>query len=248
MTEGLTASGLTVSGVVVDIEGTTSATAAVHVGLYDHARPRITSWLREHADEASISAAIDATIADAGLAPDASTDDVAATMLQWMDDDVKATPLKTVQGQIWAAGFADGALAPHFFDDVAPALDAWRRLGLGLAVFSSGSVEVQRPWFANGLPDDVVQSIDGYFDTVNAGPKREAGAYHSIAETLTDRWSCRPADLVFLSDVPAELDAAREARWQTIGVRRPSEPNGDVDFGIHPTVASFAEIHLGRTR
>ncbi|MGB0111899.1 MAG: acireductone synthase, partial [Ilumatobacteraceae bacterium] len=203
-------------------------------------------WLRDHADDPAVADAIAATIAEARLAADASAGDVAAVMLQWMDDDVKATPLKTVQGQIWAAGFADGELEPHFFDDVEPAMRSWRDAGLGLAVFSSGSVEVQRPWFARGLPD-VAAGIDAHFDTVNAGNKRVAASYETIAADLGPRWSSTPAQLVFLSDVPAELDAAAAAGWQTIGVRRAGEPNGAVDFGAHRVVDSFAALDLEPT-
>jgi len=240
-----------VRGVVVDIEGTTSATESVHVGLYDFARPRIEGWLADHADDAEIRDAISATIAEAGLAADATPADVAAVMHRWMDDDVKATALKTVQGQIWAAGFAEGALEPHFFADVEPALRRWADGGLGLAVFSSGSVTVQRPWFANGLPADISERIEGYFDTVNAGNKRVAVSYDTIAADLTVRWSCGVGELLFLSDVAEELDAAAAAGWQTVGVRRPGEPNAGADFGDHRVVAGFDSIDLetpdGRT-
>ncbi len=233
-----------VRGVVVDIEGTTSATASVHVGLYDFARPRIEPWLRDHRHDPAIADAIAATTTEAGLADDATLTDVAAVMQAWMDGDVKATPLKTVQGQIWAAGFDDGQLEPHFFDDVEPALRRWHAAGLGLAVFSSGSVAVQQPWFAHGLPADVVGGIDAYFDTVNAGNKREAASYAKIADALTSRWSCTPTALVFVSDVVAELDAAAAAGWQTVGIRRPGEPSDATDFGAHPVVADFGAIDL----
>lgn len=233
-----------VRGVVVDIEGTTSATESVHVGLYDFARPRIEGWVRDHADDAAIADAIATTITDAGLDFDATPTEVAAVMHAWMDGDVKATPLKTVQGQIWAAGFADGALEPHFFADVEPTLRRWINAGIGLAVFSSGSVAVQRPWFANGLAADVVAHIDGYFDTVNAGNKRQPESYATIAAELTARWSCAVADLLFVSDVVDELDAAGGAGWQTVGVRRPGEPNAGADFGDHRVVAGFDSIDL----
>lgn len=235
-----------IRGVVVDIEGTTSATESVHVGLYDFARPRLEPWVREHRDDPVIADAIAATIAEAGLAADAGPAEVAAALAAWMDDDVKATPLKTVQGEIWAAGFAAGELEPHFFDDVAPALDRWRRAGAGLAVFSSGSVAVQRPWFAQGLPAGTVEAFDAFFDTVNAGNKRRAESYAVIAADLTERWSCTPAQLLFLSDVPAELDAAADAGWRTVGIRRPGEPNAGADFGDHPAVAGFDSIELER--
>ena len=76
-----------------------------------------------------VAAAVAATIADAGLSPGAATADVVAALHSWMDADLKATPLKTLQGQIWAAGFAAGELAAHVFADVAPQLRAWHAAG-----------------------------------------------------------------------------------------------------------------------
>jgi len=157
-----------------------------------------------------------------------------------MDGDVKATPLKTLQGRIWADGFAAGELTAHFFPDVPPALRAWRERGFHLAVFSSGAVSSQRPWFAHSDAGDLSALIERHFDTVNAGPKKETGSYRRIAETLGEP----PERLLFLSDVPAELDAAAAAGWRTVGVARPGEPNEKAGFGPHPVIASFAELAL----
>ncbi|MEO6124987.1 MAG: acireductone synthase, partial [Ilumatobacteraceae bacterium] len=216
-----------IRGVVVDIEGTTSATSAVHVGLYGYARPRLASWLHAHADDPEIAAAIEATRRDAGLVAGATLDDVASALEAWMDGDIKATPLKTVQGQIWAAGFEDGQLTSHVFDDVPPALQGWVENEIHLAVFSSGSVASQRPWFRHSNHGDLSPLFEAYFDTVNAGPKREPIAYDRIADELTGRWSCTVSELLFLSDVPAELDAAAQAGWLTVGLRRNGEPYGE---------------------
>ena len=92
---------------------------------------------------------------------------------------------------------------------------------------------------AHGRRRPVRTSLDDYFDTANAGPKREAASYRRIADTLGVS-----AGLVFLSDVPAELDAAREAGWATVGLARSGEPQEDADFGSHPVVASFADIRV----
>lgn len=227
------------TAIVVDIEGTTSATEAVHVGLYDYARPRLGPWIDAHRADPEVAAAVAATIEAGGLAADAATAEVVAVLHAWMDADVKAVPLKTLQGQIWAAGFAAGELTPHFFDDVAPALRAWHADGITLAVFSSGSVASQKPWFAHAAAGDLTELMTGFFDPVAAAPKREPGAYEKIAAAL----GVEPARALFLSDVPAELDAARAAGWRTTGLRRPGEPAEAWDFGDHPVVASFAEVH-----
>ncbi|MFD0663182.1 hypothetical protein [Thermocatellispora tengchongensis] len=108
--------------IVLDIEGTTSSTASVHEGLYDYARPRLGPWIEAHRDDPEVAAAV----AETG---GATTEETVAILHAWMDGDVKATPLKTLQGRIWAAGFAAGELTAHFFDDVPPALRAWHERG-----------------------------------------------------------------------------------------------------------------------
>lgn len=221
--------------IVLDIEGTTSATDAVHGRLYDYARPRLRGWIEAHADDPEVRSAVARVRADTGAT---TLDEVVAALHRWMDGDVKATPLKTLQGQVWAAGFAAGELTSHFFGDVPPALRRWRAAGARLAVFSSGSVASQRPWFRHGDAGDLSGHIDRHFDTVNAGPKRETDSYRRIAEAL----EAPPEDLLFLSDVPAELDAAAAAGWRTMGVARPGEPGAGADFGPHPTIASFAQL------
>ena len=207
---------MTARAVVVDIEGTTSSTASVHVGLYDYARPRLEPWIEANAGDTEVAAAVATTISDAGLAPGAATADVVAVLHSWMDADLKATPLKTLQGQIWAAGFAAGELAAHVFADVAPRLRAWHADGVAIAVYSSGSVASQRAWFAHTDAGDLSGLIVAYFDTVNAGAKRDRGSYAAIAASL----GVAPPAALFLSDVPAELDAAVAAGWRAIGVRR----------------------------
>ncbi|MFC6080095.1 acireductone synthase [Sphaerisporangium aureirubrum] len=217
--------------IVLDIEGTTSSTESVHVGLYAYARPRLGPYIDAHREDPEVAAAVKETGGE-------TTEETVAILHGWMDGDVKATPLKTLQGRIWAEGFAAGELSAHFFDDVPPVLRAWHAAGRRLAVFSSGSVASQRPWFRHTTAGDLSPMILHHFDTVNAGPKREAPSYTRIAEAL----GAPPGELLFLSDVPAELDAAAAAGWRTVGVRRPGEPNGQADFGAHPTVASFEEI------
>ena len=230
----------TAATVVLDIEGTTGAAGYVHGELYDYARPRLGPWIDAHTDDPDVAEAVARTKADAGLPEDAGTAAVVEALHAWMDGDVKATPLKTLQGQIWATGYAAGELSSHFFDDVVPQLRAWHGRGVHLAVFSSGSVASQVPWFRHAPAGDLTPLVDAYFDTVNAGPKREAASYDSIAAAL----GRSPGELLFLSDLPAELHAARAAGWQAVGVRRPGEPNADADFGDLPVVATFAELDV----
>jgi enolase-phosphatase E1 len=216
--------------VVVDIEGTTSATAFVYETLYPYARTRLGDWLRAHPSGPER----DQVRALAGEA-DADEDRIAWWLEHWSDVDEKATPLKTIQGEIWDDGFARGELTSHFYPDVIAALRRWHARGATLWVFSSGSVRAQQAWFGHTPDGDLRPLISGYFDTVNAGPKAESRSYERISATI----GTAPAATVFLSDVRAELDAARLAGWGTIGIRRPGERCFVAGDGDHREAASF---------
>jgi enolase-phosphatase E1 len=225
--------------VVLDIEGTTSATALVHDTLFPYARERMAAWVAAHRDEARVREQLDAVRRLLGD-PEADEAAVVARLVRWIDEDAKITPLKALQGWIWDEGFAASALRSHFFPDVIPVLRQWAAEGRTLWVFSSGSVAAQQAWFGHSPAGDLRPLLAGYFDTANAGPKREPRSYARIAAAI----GRPPAEIVFLSDVAAELDAARAAGWQTVGVRRPGEPCYAVGVGDHLAVATFAALDL----
>lgn len=227
--------------VVLDIEGTTSATEAIVGDLYRYARPRLGPYITGHPEDPEVVQAVEEVRRLAGL-PDPDVDQVVEALEGWMDADQKLTPLKALQGLIWAHGFAEGELTSQFFDDVPSALRRWHDAGLHLAVFSSGSVASQKAWFRHSPAGDLLALVTATFDTANAGPKRERASYDAITHSLESP----PERTLFLSDVPAELDAAATAGWLTVGVRRPGEPNADVDFGSHPTVRSFDELAVAK--
>ncbi len=226
-----------IEAVVVDIEGTTSSTAFVTTTLFAYSRDHFAEYLSAHRDDAALARVLDGVRTEAGE-PDADEARVVAILGSWVDADAKVTPLKTLQGWIWRDGFERGDLTSHLFPDVEPALRAWHARGLTLAIFSSGSVDAQRAWFGHSPAGDLQPLLSAYFDTENAGPKRDPDSYRKIATALG-----REANAIaFLSDARAELDAARDAGWYVIGVDRPGEPLAAQGFGDHPTVSSFAGV------
>jgi enolase-phosphatase E1 len=232
---------VTARWVVLDIEGTLTPTSQVHRVLYDYARPRLEPWIRDHPQDAEVQAAVGQVKTEVGLPDSAATEEIVSVLHSWMDVDRKATPLKTLQGLIWQDGYARRELTTEYFGDVVPALRGWRDQGLRLAVFSSGSVAAQIASFSHTTEGDLRELFEHHFDTVNAGPKREQRSYQAIAAGLGDP---PPDQIVFLSDVPAELDAAAAAGWRTVGLARAGEPFADADFGGHPVVSRFDEIVL----
>jgi enolase-phosphatase E1 len=227
--------------VVLDIEGTTSSTDYVRRTLFAFAREQIAGWVAAHRDEPRLREQLAAVRVALGE-PNAAEADLVAALVHWIDEDRKYTPLKTIQGWMWDEGFRDGALTAHFFPDVAPALRRWAAEGHTLYVFSSGSVTAQQVWFGHGPDGDLRPLIAGYFDTANAGPKRERESYARIAAEIQQA----PGAIVFLSDVTAELDAAKAAGWHSIRVRRPGEPSFDDPVGDHAVVSNFDEIRFDR--
>ncbi|MGD9795649.1 MAG: acireductone synthase [Acidimicrobiia bacterium] len=224
-----------VTAIVIDIEGTTSATEFVHQRLFPWARQHLESWIAEHGREPQVAAQLAEVRREVGAV--GMSDRYAVEVLRsWIDQDVKATPLKAIQGWMWQEGFESGQLESHLFDDVAPALRAWHEAGLRLAIYSSGSVTAQQSWFGHSPAGDLRSLFTGWFDTDNAGPKREPGSYERIAALLASP----PEELLFLSDITAELDAARIARWHTVGVRRAGEPAWAAGIGQHPEARRFA--------
>lgn len=191
--------------ILTDIEGTTSSLAFVHDVLFPYARARLPAWVAEHGGDL-------------------------AQLTVWMDADAKVTELKDIQGRIWAEGYARGELKGHVFPDAGEALRHWHDEGLTLAVFSSGSVAAQKLIFGHSDQGDLSPLFSGWFDTTT-GPKREAMSYVLIADTL----GIAPADMLFLSDMAAETDAAKAAGMRALLIDRDGG-TGDI--------ASFAEVSL----
>jgi enolase-phosphatase E1 len=131
--------------------------------------------------------------------------------LEWlMDRDRKSTALKIIQGEIWRGGFESGVLRGDVYADVQPALERWRAAGRTIAIYSSGSTAAQRLLFGHSTRGDLTPLIDAYFDTT-IGHKRSTDSYSAIARALE-----LPSNaLLFISDVEAELVAARGADLQT---------------------------------
>jgi enolase-phosphatase E1 len=216
---------LPVAAVVTDIEGTTSPIAFVRDTLFPYASVRLADALT-WPGSAAIAAEVQRMVPGAP---------VLDTLRRWMDEDAKVTPLKALQGLIWDAGYADGSLKGAVYPDVAPALRRWARGGLRLHVYSSGSVAAQKLLFGHSVDGDLTGLFAGFFDT-NVGGKREPESYDRICIGI----NVPTAEVLFLSDVEAELDAASSAGLRTCQLVRPQD--GTVASDRHAVAADFPEV------
>jgi len=229
--------------VLLDIEGTTTAIDFVLHVLFPHAHARAQAFLEAHAADPDVAHDIEglraehARDATAGHEPPAWEESPAAVAryARWlMDQDRKATPVKALQGKIWAEGYAGGELRGHVYDDVPRALRRWTASGRRVAIFSSGSVLAQKLLFGHSDHGDLTPRLAAFFDTTT-GAKREAASYVRIAAALDEA----PASLLFVSDAVAELDAARAAGLATaLAVRSTPAPAGHA----HRVITSFDEL------
>lgn len=223
--------------ILTDIEGTTSSIAFVKEVLFPYAAQHLPAFVHRHAHEPVVATQVEAVRQLAGE-PQASLSRVVAILLQWIAEDRKATPLKTLQGLVWEHGYASGAYRAHAYADAVTRLREWHAQGIALYVYSSGSVAAQKLFFAHSEAGDLTPLFSGYFDTTT-GAKQSADAYRSIARAIGQV----PADILFLSDIPAELDAAREAGLQTCWILRPQDHTGLAASGeAHPHAHSFLEV------
>ena len=233
--------------VLLDIEGTVAPISFVYDVLFPYARDHLTSFLTAHWSDEAVQQdvvafrALAETDINTGMTDvveipsdeagsQAVREAVMANVRNQMDADRKTTPLKSLQGKIWQAGFLGGELKSVLYPDVKPALERWRTAGLGISIYSSGSIHAQRLFFGHTEHGDLTDFFDGYYDTTT-GPKRDAASYGSIAAHL----GVPPESILFATDVVEEAQAAREAGYHSIILDRPgNHPQPAHDFQVVP--------------
>ncbi len=224
--------------ILTDIEGTTSSISFVKEVLFPYARKALPGFVRAHGDEPEVRRWLDVVATEHGaMCEDAM---IVETLQGWIDEDRKHTALKALQGMIWREGYLAGTLQADLYPDAAAGLRRWHAEGHRLAVYSSGSVAAQQLLFAHTDAGDLTPLFDAFFDT-EAGPKREADSYRTIAARL----GVPAPGIVFLSDVVAELDAAREAGMRTVLLDRRGDypqPRDAAAANGHPRVESFDAV------
>lgn len=223
-----------IKAIVTDIEGTTTAISFVKDVLFPYASAHLAEFVRTHADDPTVKKLLADTQEVVGepLALEQTIDQ----LLAWIATDQKITPLKSLQGLIWRDGYLKGAFTGHLYEDVLVNLQKWHDQGLKLYVYSSGSVAAQKLLFGHTEQGDLTPLFSGYFDT-HIGAKQDPDSYAKIAESI----ALKPAELLFLSDALAELDAARSVGYHTRWLCRETPPETSV---VHQAVSSFDAIQF----
>ncbi|WP_323168044.1 acireductone synthase [Pseudomonas atacamensis] len=222
---------MSIKAILTDIEGTTSAVSFVFDVLFPYAAKHLPEFVRQNASRADVAEQLDAVRRDSNE-PQADVERVVEILLSWIAEDRKATPLKALQGMVWAQGYQAGQLKGHVYPDAVEALQRWHAAGYQLFVYSSGSIQAQKLIFGCSEAGDLTPLFSGYFDTTS-GPKREAQSYRHIQQAI----GVDAGEILFLSDIVEELDAAQSAGLKTCGLAREGG-----ELGSHITVDIFTGI------
>jgi enolase-phosphatase E1 len=227
--------------IVTDIEGTTSSIAFVKDVLFPYAAKNLPSWLEDNCDDPAVRRQVE-NIAETIARPASDIAAVIKQLLEWIEHDVKATPLKALQGMLWKSGYESGDYRAHVYEDAVQKLKDWHAAGIPLYVYSSGSVQAQKLFFQYSRYGDMRNLFSGYFDTTT-GAKSDADSYRKIATSI----GVPPAELLFLSDVESEVSAAVEAGFDAVLVARDEEASTDFERGNFKVARTFFDIPVHST-
>ena len=228
-----------ITHLLLDIEGTTCPVSYVAEVLFPYARRQLLSFLTEHGTEPEVAQLVQqvqeawagnphpeaiALLASAKAERQPISDPAAVVpYLQWLiDQDVKLTPLKDLQGRIWDAGYKSGELVAPLFEDVPEAPQRWRQQGYSLAVYSSGSVPAQQLLYGHCQTGDLRPLFSHWFDT-RIGPKQRRESYQAIAASM----QVPVGEVLFISDALSELLAADAAGMAVLFSDREGNPARD---------------------
>jgi len=222
--------------ILTDIEGTTTSISFV--------ADRLFPYFLEHIEELNAVIAEPFVQAQLDIAKKTVADEegknindaeAISYLALWCKQDRKHPALKALQGMIWEKGYQNGSLKGHLYPEVAEKLRSLKAAGYTLGVYSSGSVPAQKLLFGYSEAGDLIPLFSNYFDTA-VGHKREVHSYQNIQAAL----QLEASEILFLSDIAEELDAAKAAGFSTCQLLRPGTEN----CGRHPVAASFEDLNL----
>lgn len=235
-----------VRGILLDIEGTTSSISFVHDVMFPFVLQRLDQFIAEHFSHPDVRAAGEQIAKDAGQESldgwsNATGQQPSALVIvevkRLMAVDAKATGLKALQGLIWDGGFRSGQLVAHVYPDVIPTIKLWRQSGFDVRIYSSGSIAAQKLFFGHVAGEgNCLALLSGHYDT-SIGGKKESASYRRVAQD----WGLAREEILFVSDIAGELQAAQEAGLQVCASIRPGNAELPASLDV-PRITSFAQI------
>lgn len=237
-----------------DIEGTTTPISFVKETLFPYAHAKVKDFLRDTWESAETQNDVQKLLAQiendfiSGIKMPLTRDDISvqeipdridviSKYVQWnIVEDRKVSALKQLQGHMWKDGYESQKFTSLVYEDVPSFFREVVKSGARVAIYSSGSREAQHLLFKYSDRGDLRQYISCYFDTF-VGGKRESQSYSQIRLFLgVDT----PSDIVFVTDILEEAEAALQAGFSAVISQRP----GNLPTKAHSLriVNSFEEL------
>jgi enolase-phosphatase E1 len=224
-----------ISYILTDIEGTTTPITFVHDVLFPFAYKRLPEFVKNFKNNPDVKKCLKDTI-DTVAEENGKTiseDEAIETLLLWIKTDRKHPALKALQGHIWQEGYESGSYTSEVYPDVLPNVKLWTKKGQKVGIYSSGSIQAQKLLFGHTPNGNMNPLLSDYFDT-GVGGKKEEQSYKNIALQL----KLDPDQIVFLSDIEAELIAAKKTGMQTVQLVR----DGTTPSKLFPNCKDFDEV------
>ena len=230
-----------IKAVLTDIEGTTSSISFVRDVLFPYAAQHLPMFVRANAQRPDVAEQLQMAAKEAGVAEN-DYPGIISALQRWIAEDKKITPLKALQGMLWEHGYRHKDYRAHVYPDAYQQLKNWHERNMSLYVYSSGSIQAQRLFFGYSEFGDMTPFFQGYFDTTS-GAKQDAESYRRIVAAI----GLPAGEVIFLSDIVGELDAAKQAGLQTYWLVRPEDVVADQASLLasdHPVADTFSDIRL----
>lgn len=238
-----------IKAVLLDIEGTTTPMDFVHKTLFSFAREHVYDFLERNAADPQVENIVSGLNKsynenrEKGKRPaEWSNRDIhsrcksASEYVSWLIGiDSKDTAMKELQGLIWADGYKSHELHGEVYADVPTAMQKLHSEGIVMAIYSSGSSLAQKLIFGTTAHGDLTKYLSGFFDT-GVGNKRDPESYSNISRLM----GFQPSQILFLSDILEEINAARSSGLMAIQVVREGH-NTAKDQDI-PVISDLLEI------
>lgn len=226
--------------ILMDIEGTTTSISFVHDVLFPYARKRMLPFVGSHLDHPEVQSYLAQAVETINSEEKKQYTvldwpEIVTHLIHWIDADRKHGALKGLQGIMWDEGYKSRSYQGHVYADVLPQWKKWSDAKKTLAIYSSGSVQAQKLLFTHSIDGDLTPFLSHYFDT-SMGAKREPGTYKNIAQNL----GVSPSQILFLSDIPEELDAAKQSGFKTTQILRP----GAIASTKHEHARTLTDVKL----
>ena len=226
---------MTITHLLLDIEGTTCPVSFVSEVLFPYAKQSLSSYLNDHQEDLDLKNILQAAERewDGDPSPDSIKlrqatrnqnlnfiDSIKVYFEHLINVDRKSTALKDLQGKIWDNGYRKGEITSHLFNETTECLKRWHSRKLSLSVYSSGSIQAQKLLYRHTNDGDLEHLFDHWFDT-HTGNKKECESYRAIATKI----STNPSKILFISDNGDECDAAGASGMETLFSLRDGNPD-----------------------